>query len=32
MPLPEGTIPVGVGLLVAGVASFAFFKVGTTAL
>ncbi|MEO5725240.1 MAG: hypothetical protein ABIQ39_15560 [Ilumatobacteraceae bacterium] len=32
VPLPEGTIPVGIGLLIAGVASFAFFKVGTTAL
>ncbi|MEO5898609.1 MAG: hypothetical protein ABIR68_00595 [Ilumatobacteraceae bacterium] len=32
IPLPEGTIPVGVGLLIAGVASFAFFKVGTDAL
>jgi O-antigen/teichoic acid export membrane protein len=32
VPLPEGTIPVGIGLLIAGIASFAFFKVGTTAL
>jgi O-antigen/teichoic acid export membrane protein len=32
IPLPEGTIPVGIGLLIAGVASFAFFKVGTSAL
>ncbi|MGB8857731.1 MAG: hypothetical protein WCC60_00670 [Ilumatobacteraceae bacterium] len=32
MPLPEGTIPVGIGLLVAGLASFAFLKVGTNAL
>ncbi|MDO8361749.1 MAG: hypothetical protein Q7V88_02545 [Actinomycetota bacterium] len=31
-PLPEGTIPVGIGLLVAGLASFAFLKVGTSAL
>ncbi len=32
VPLPEGTIPVGIGLLIAGVASFAFFRVGTEAL
>jgi len=32
VPLPEGTIPVGVGLLVAGLASFAFLKVGKNAL
>lgn len=31
-PLPEGTIPVGIGLLVAGLASFAFLKVGKSAL
>ncbi|MFM8794103.1 MAG: hypothetical protein ACKOFF_04295 [Acidimicrobiales bacterium] len=31
-PLPEGTLPVGVGLLVTGVASYAFFKVGQQAL
>jgi len=31
-PLPEGTIPVGVGLLVSGLASFAFLKVGKNAL
>ncbi|MFZ4719425.1 MAG: hypothetical protein ACOYMR_08365 [Ilumatobacteraceae bacterium] len=31
-PLPEGTIPVGIGLLVAGVASFAFLRVGKSAL
>ena len=31
-PLPEGTLPVGSALLVAGVATFAFFKVGTIAL
>ncbi len=31
-PLPEGTIPVGIGLLIAGIASYAFFKVGTWAL
>lgn len=32
MPLPEGTIPVGIGLFIAGVCSFAFFRVGTVAL
>jgi O-antigen/teichoic acid export membrane protein len=32
MPLPEGTLPVAVALLVAGLASFAFFRVGTMAL
>jgi O-antigen/teichoic acid export membrane protein len=31
-PLPEGTIPVGIALLVAGVATYAFFKVGTVAV
>lgn len=32
VPLPEGTIPVGIGLLVAGLCSFAFFRVGKEAL
>src|SRR6478752_531791 len=32
VPLPEGTIPVGIGLLIAGFASFAFFRVGTDAV
>ena len=32
MPLPEGTIPVGIGLFVAGFTSYAFFKVGQLAL
>lgn len=32
MPLPEGTLPVGAALLVAGVATFAFFRVGRDAL
>jgi O-antigen/teichoic acid export membrane protein len=32
VPLPEGTIPVAIGLLVAGVCSFAFFRVGKVAL
>jgi len=31
-PLPEGTLPVGFALLIAGIATYAFFKVGTTAL
>ena len=32
VPLPEGTLPVGLALLVAGVATYAFFKVGKVAL
>ena len=32
LPLPEGTLPVGLGLLIAGVASYAFFIVGKGAL
>ena len=31
-PLPEGTIPVAAALLIAGVATYAFFKVGTWAV
>jgi O-antigen/teichoic acid export membrane protein len=31
-PLPEGTLPVAVSLLIAGVATFAFFRVGQSAL
>jgi hypothetical protein len=31
-PLPEGTLAVGGGLLVAGLSSYAFFKVGQEAL
>lgn len=31
-PLPEGTLPVGLALLVAGVATYAFFKIGNVAL
>lgn len=31
-PLPDGTIPVGVALLVAGIATYAFFRVGTLAV
>jgi O-antigen/teichoic acid export membrane protein len=30
--LPEGTLPIGVALLVAGVATYAFFKVGNVAV
>jgi O-antigen/teichoic acid export membrane protein len=32
LPLPEGTLPVGLGLLIAGLASYAFFIVGKGAL
>lgn len=32
IPLPEGTVPVGIGLLVAGISSYALFKVGQQAL
>jgi O-antigen/teichoic acid export membrane protein len=32
LPLPEGTLSVGLGLLIAGVSSYAFFKVGQLAL
>jgi O-antigen/teichoic acid export membrane protein len=31
-PLPEGTVPVGIALLIAGVATYAFFKVGNVAV
>ncbi len=31
-PLPEGTIPVAIGLMVAGITIYAFFKVGTDAV
>lgn len=31
-PLPEGTIPVGIGLLVSGLSAFVFLKVGKNAL
>jgi O-antigen/teichoic acid export membrane protein len=31
-PLPEGTLPVGFALLIAGVATYAFFRIGTSAL
>lgn len=32
LPLPEGTLPVGAGLIITGAASYAFFKVGQQAL
>jgi O-antigen/teichoic acid export membrane protein len=32
IPLPEGTAPVAIGLLIAGICSFAFFRVGKMAL
>ena len=32
LPLPEGTLPVGAGLLIGGLCSFAFFRVGKVAL
>ena len=32
MPLPEGPLPVAIGLMVAGLSSFAFFAVGEAAL
>jgi O-antigen/teichoic acid export membrane protein len=32
LPVPEGTIPVGVALLVAGIATYAFFVVGKSAV
>lgn len=32
MPLPEGTIPVAIGLFIAGICTFAFFRVGKMAL
>ncbi|MEO6651220.1 MAG: hypothetical protein ABIP17_01010 [Ilumatobacteraceae bacterium] len=32
VPLPDGTLPVGAALLIAGTATYAFFKIGTIAL
>ncbi len=32
MPVPDGTLPVGIALLIAGVATFAFFRIGAAAL
>ena len=31
-PLPEGTLPIGAALLIAGIATYAFFKVGNVAV
>ena len=31
-PLPEGTFAVGIGLIIAGLSSYLFFKVGQVAL
>ena len=31
-PLPDGTLPVGLGLLINGISSYAFFKIGQEAL
>ena len=31
-PLPEGTLPVGAALLIGGIATYAFFKIGTWAV
>jgi len=32
LPVPDGTIPVGIALLIAGIATFAFFRIGTIAV
>ena len=32
LPLPDGTIPVGIALLIAGIATYAFFKIGNVAV
>ncbi|HRE01458.1 MAG TPA: hypothetical protein PLV68_09165, partial [Ilumatobacteraceae bacterium] len=32
LALPEGTLPVGAGLIVAGISSYLFFKIGDKAL
>lgn len=32
LPVPDGTVPVGIALLIAGVATYAFFRVGTLAV
>jgi len=32
LPVPDGTLPVGVALLIAGIATFAFFRIGTIAV
>lgn len=32
MPVPDGTIPVGIALLIAGIATYAFLRIGTIAV
>lgn len=32
IPLPDGTVPVGIALLIAGIATYAFLRVGTLAV
>ncbi|MEP1122568.1 MAG: hypothetical protein ABJH68_01595 [Ilumatobacter sp.] len=32
MPVPDGTVPVGIALLIAGVATYAFLRIGTLAV
>ncbi|MEJ6720472.1 lipopolysaccharide biosynthesis protein [uncultured Ilumatobacter sp.] len=32
LPIPDGTIPVGIALLIAGIATYAFFKIGNVAV
>ncbi len=32
LPVPDGTLPVGIALLIAGIATYAFFRVGTLAV
>lgn len=32
IPLPEGSIPVGIALIIAGIATYAFFKIGNDAV
>ncbi|MEL6890431.1 MAG: hypothetical protein AAFP84_02440 [Actinomycetota bacterium] len=32
IPVPSGTVPVGIALLIAGIATYAFFKVGAVAV
>jgi O-antigen/teichoic acid export membrane protein len=32
LPVPDGTVPVGIALLIAGIATYAFFRIGTLAV
>jgi O-antigen/teichoic acid export membrane protein len=32
LPIPDGTVPVGIALLIAGIATYAFFKIGNVAV